>query len=271
MSTIQTTTMHSSGGDATRLLAAGEPAALTVEREDGGSDFVFACDHAGHLIPRALGSLGLSETELSSHVAWDIGAAGVARVLAERLDATLVMQNYSQLVIDCNRPLTADDSIPGRSEWVQIEGNEHLLPEQIEARQSEIFAPYHDGLNAILDRRQRDRRRTVLITIASFTPTYRSSERPWQIGVAYGNDSRLAAIVLKLLRRDERLLVGDNEPYPIEDAVAYTLPQHGEARNLAHVGLLIRQDLIADETGQKTWAGRFASLLKQAGGMLDSH
>lgn len=264
-------TPATSEGATAPLLTAGELPALSVEREDGSSDFVLACDHAGHLIPRALGSLGLSETELHSHVAWDIGAAGVARVLAERLDATLVLQNYSQLVIDCNRPLSAPDSIPGRSEWVQIEGNEQLGDAQIEARRSEIFAPYHDGLDAILDQRQRARRRTVLITISSFTPTYRSVSRPWQIGVAYRNDTRLAAIVLKLLRRDERLLVGDNEPYPIEDDTDYTLPQHGETRNIAHVGLQIRQDLIADEVGQKTWAGRFASLLKQASGMIDAH
>lgn len=266
-----TQTQRYGSSPAARLLAAGEPPALSVLREDGSSDFVLACDHAGHLIPHSLGSLGLSETELNSHVAWDIGAAGVARVLAERLDATLVLQNYSALVIDCNRPLDAEDSIPGRSEWVQIEGNQHLQPEQIEARQSEIFAPYHDGLNAILERRQRDHRRSVLITISSFAPTYRSSERPWQIGVAYRNDARLAAIVLKLLRRDERLAVGDNQPYGIDDASDYTLPLHGETRDIAHVGLLLRQDLIADEAGQKTWAGRFASLLKQAGGLLDRH
>ncbi len=258
----------SKNGATMRLLMEDEPSAVTVERPGGTSDFILACDHASRQIPRTLGTLGLSETELSSHIAWDIGAAGVARLLAERLDATLIMQNYSRLVIDCNRPPAASDSIPSRTEWGQISGNEHLSPAEIVARTGEIFTPYHDELRTILDQRQRDRRQTLLVAVHSFTPTYRGESRPWHIGVMYRHDARLAAALLKLLRKDERLQVGDNEPYAIDDDSDYTLPLHGESRGIAHVGLEIRQDLIADEAGQKTWAGRLASLLKQAAGML---
>ena len=251
------------------LLGASDPPALTVERPQGASDFVLACDHADRLIPSRLGMLGLSETELHSHVAWDIGAAAVARLLADRLDATLVLQNYSRLVIDCNRLPATEDSIPRRGEWLAIGGNEDLDEADIAARQAEVFAPYHDGLRAILDQRQRARRRTLLVSIQSFTPAYRGDARPWHVGVMYGEDPQLAAVVLKLLRRDERLLVGDNQPASISQDAEYSLPLHGAARGIAHVGLHIRQDLIAQESGQKTWAGRLASLLKQAGSMLD--
>lgn len=250
------------------LLGPDEPMPLAVEFENAASDFVLVCDHAGRDIPRALGTLGLSETELSSHVAWDIGAAAVARGLAQRLDAVLVLQNYSRLVIDCNRPTTAEDSIPARSEWVQIGANEQLTPAEAEARRAEIFAPYHDGLTALLDQRRRDRRRTLLVALHSFTPSYRGEARPWHVGVMYHRDARLAEVVLKLLQRDERLVVGDNQPYAVSDDSDYTIPVHGEARGIAHVGLEIRQDLILNEAGQKTWAGRLASLLKQAGDSL---
>jgi predicted N-formylglutamate amidohydrolase len=259
------------GAPPSRLLAADEPPALSVERPDGVSEFLLVCDHASRRLPRALDKLGLSETELSSHIAWDIGAGGVARMLAERLDATLVLQNYSRLVIDCNRPLAAADSIPGRSEWVQIAANEQLGAAEVAARSAEIFEPYHAGLRGILDQRQRERRPTLLVALHSFTPSYRGESRPWHIGLMYRHDSRMAAALLKLLRRDERLQVGDNQPYSISDDSDYTLPQHGESRGLAHVGVEIRQDLIADEAGQKTWAGRLASLLKQVGGAMAGH
>ena len=250
------------------LLMADEPQAVTVEQPEGVSDFVFACDHASMLLPRTLGTLGLSQTELASHIAWDIGAGGVAKALAERLDATLVTQNYSRLVIDCNRRQAAPDSIPTRGEWVEISGNERLGAAEIETRRAEIFAPYHDALSTILDQRKAERRRTLLVAVLSFTPTYLNISRPWGIGVMYGQDARLAAVLLKLLRRDERLKVGDNEPYPIDEDNDYTLAVHGQSRGLAHVGIEIRQDLIADEAGQKSWAGRLASLLKQAADML---
>lgn len=254
---------------AASLLAADEPPPVSVDRESGSSEILLVCDHAANLLPRSLDTLGLSETERASHIAWDIGAAGVMRLLGERLDASSVAQGYSRLVIDCNRPLAAEDSIPPLSEWTPIAGNEGLGEDERAARRGEIFEPYHQRIRALLDERARARRKTVLVAIHSFTPSYRGVARPWQIGVMYGQDARLARVVLSLLRRDERLLVGDNEPYALEADIDYTLPVHGEARGLAHLGFEIRQDLIADEAGQKTWAGRLASLLKQAVATLD--
>ena len=264
------TSTEAQAAEALQLLAAGEQPAVLIERPDAGSDFVLACDHAGRDIPRMLDSLGLSETELSSHIAWDIGAAGVARRLSERLDATLVLQPYSRLVIDSNRAPGSPESIVERSEWTQIARNENLSEAEIEARGHEIFQPYHDALREILDARQRQRRKTVLISVHSFTPSYRGAARPWHIGVMYHRDARLATELLRLLRRDERLPVGDNEPYSISDETDYTIPIHGEARGIPHLALEIRQDLIADEAGQSTWAGRLAKLLKQAAESLDA-
>jgi predicted N-formylglutamate amidohydrolase len=245
------------------LLEAGEPAAFSLEHAEGISDFVLVCDHAGHQIPRALGSLGLSTTQLASHIAWDIGAAGVARRLAQRLGAPLMLQRYSRLVIDCNRPLEAADSITAHSEWTRIRGNEDLPAEAVEARRREIFEPYHQALRDLLDARLRLRRPTLLVAIHSFTPSYRGEARPWHIGLMY-RDARLAAPMLAQLRRDERLQVGDNQPYAIEDGSDYTLPVHGEARGLPYLGIELRQDLVANDSGQAAWAGRLAVMLRQA-------
>jgi predicted N-formylglutamate amidohydrolase len=246
------------------LLTPNEPAALTIERPQGKSDFLLACDHASRLIPRSLGSLGLDDAHLASHVAWDIGAAGVARQMSALLDATLVLQNYSRLVIDCNRPPGSATSIPVQSEYARVTGNDALTADAARERAAAIFTPYHDAVSGLLDRRGEAGRRTLLVAVHSFTPVYLGKARPWQVGLMYRHDRRLGQALLGLLRTDADLCVGDNEPYAISDTTDYTLPFHGEARCIAHVGIEIRQDLVADETGQQAWAARLAQLLTRA-------
>ena len=140
-----------------RILAPDEPPPVLSRRRDGRSLYVIAVDHASRRIPRCLGSLGLSEVDLKRHIAWDIGALAVAEGVSEALDAPLVAQNYSRLVIDCNRRAGEPTSIPVVSESTSIPGNVDLPDEQIAARQREIFEPYHLHLRGLLDERARAR------------------------------------------------------------------------------------------------------------------
>jgi predicted N-formylglutamate amidohydrolase len=248
-----------------RILAADEPAAVTIDRPEGRSEFVLVCDHASRVIPRSLGSLGLDDAQRASHIAWDIGAAAVAARLSTAMDATLLLQGYSRLVIDCNRPPGSGTSIPTRSEYVQIAANENLTTADAAARVAEIFAPYHAALGTALEQRRVAGARTLLVSIHSFTPVYLGRARPWKIGLMYRKDPRLGRALLDLLRQDDSLQAGENEPYAISDDTDYTIPMHGEARGLPHVGIEIRQDLIADTHGQQEWATRLAHLLPIAG------
>lgn len=247
-----------------RLLAADEPAPFTVENEDGRSPFVLICDHAGRRIPRRLGTLGVAESELERHIAWDIGARGVASHMARRLDAILIAQTYSRLVIDCNRPLGAPTSITPRSERTDIPGNRDLSPADAAARASEIFVPYHARITAELDRRRAIAMPTVLISMHSFTPVFHDVARPWHVGMLYNRDTRLAHVLLDLIRAEGEWVVGDNEPYSVSDGTDYAIPVHGERRGLPHVEIEVRQDLIADESGQRDWAERLAGWLLRA-------
>ena len=249
------------------LLAADEPAAVSVLSGGGATDFVFACDHAGAAIPRSLGGLGLSDSVLGSHVACDIGIAETARLLADKLDAALVMQHYSRLVIDCGRAQGTGESIIRRAEWVPIASNESLEPEQLQARNGEVFDPYHAALDQLLSQRERSHRGTLLVSLFSFPFSYRNAERPWHIAVAYARNTPLPKALLTLLQRDKRLQVADNEARALSEHGAFTRERHGEARGLQNLALGIRQDLIADEAGQKNWSGRLTSLLKEAARM----
>jgi predicted N-formylglutamate amidohydrolase len=246
------------------MLAPDEPTPVSTYNYQGQSPFLLVVDHAGNLVPRALRRLGLTETDCERHIAWDIGVAGLARLLAYQLKANLIEQIYSRLVIDCNRPLDAADSIANISEDTVIPGNVHVSVQDRKARAREIFEPYHTQIAAELDHRQGAGLLTALISLHSFTPVFKGVKRPWHAGVLYNRDPRLARLLLALLNADDDLIVGDNVPYVVDDATDYTIPVHGERRGLPHVLLEIRQDLIEDESGQREWAVRLARLLPKA-------
>ena len=251
--------MNNPGGPSL-LLGSTEVPPVHELNTSGRSPFLLTSDHYGRLIPRVLGDLGLPESELTRHIAWDIGIAGVAEALAKHLDAHLVAQRYSRLVIDCNRPPTAPSSIPRISEATTIKGNEGLTRDEADARRRAIFDPYHRRIDEVIDARLREQRPTVLVSLHSFTPVYAGIARPWHIGTLYHRDTRLPPLVLKWLRAEADLVVGDNEPYAVSDETDYTIPVHGEARGLMNTGIEIRQDLIADPAGQAEWADRLARI-----------
>ena len=246
-----------------KLLAADEPPAFIEERRQGRSNFVIVVDHASRRIPRRLGNLGLPASELQRHIAWDIGSLAVARQVAAALDAPLVAQNYSRLVIDCNRDPDVASSIPQTSESVAIPGNIGLTREEIAARRSEIFEPYHGHVAALLDERRAAGRLTILVAQHTMTDIYHGVRREMHAAVLYNRDRRFAALVLEALRRESDLSIADNEPYFVSDATDYTIPRHGETRGLPHVEIEIRQDLVSDEAGQLEWARRITRSLQE--------
>ena len=244
-----------------KLLGAGDPAPFQVHRPQGASPFILIADHAGQSIPARLGDLGVAQAELDRHIGWDIGIAGVTERLSEMLDAFAILQTYSRLVIDCNRPLEAAGSIVTSSDGTPVPGNQAVDDNEKVARALEIFAPYHARITRELDQRSAGPQAPVLIAMHSFTPTFGGTARPWHAGVLYHRDTRLAHALLSALRAEPGLVVGDNEPYAISDGSDYAIPVHGEQRGLLHVELEIRQDLIADAQGQHEWAERLARIL----------
>jgi predicted N-formylglutamate amidohydrolase len=247
-------------GPALGLLGEGDPPPFTVECPAGASDFFLIADHAGKVLPRRVGDLGITRPELERHIGWDIGIAGVTRALARRLDAFAVLQTYSRLVIDCNRTPGTPPSIVTLSEDTVIPGNQGLAATEAEARAREIFLPYHDRIRQELDARRAAGRPTVLIAMHSFTPVFKGQGRVWHAGVLHGRDSRVARPLLELLRAEPHLVIGDNEPYAVSEATDYSVTTHGERRGLLHVELELRQDLIGEPEGQEAWAARLERL-----------
>jgi predicted N-formylglutamate amidohydrolase len=252
------------------LLAADEPPPVSIYNADGRSPFLLVADHAGTAAPRALGRLGVGAADWERHIAWDIGIADVGRMLADALGAMLIQQNYSRLVIDCNRPPGAPTSIPEISEQTPVPGNVGLSEADRTARASAIFWPYHRRIEAELERRRQAGEPTALIALHSFTPVFKGVARSWHVALLYNRDPRLARRLLTLFGREQDLVVGDNQPYFVSDTTDYTIPAHGERRGLPHALIEIRQDLIADASGQRKWASLLARVLPQAYAELTS-
>jgi predicted N-formylglutamate amidohydrolase len=240
------------------LLATDEPAAVRVLRAAGTSDFMLTADHAGKLIPRSLGNLGVAAPDLERHIAWDIGIAGVTEHLSAALDATAALQTYSRLVIDCNRDPSWPSAMPLLSEFTDIPGNRDLADAARTLRTDKIFRPYHDRIASLIDARLASAKRTILVAMHSFTPVFKGEPRDIEVGVLYFRRTRLAEIMLDLLRQEPDLTVGENAPYALTEASDYSIPFHAERRGLEHIEIEIRQDLIATPEGQAAWANRFA-------------
>ncbi|SHI33089.1 Predicted N-formylglutamate amidohydrolase [Roseomonas rosea] len=244
-----------------------EPAPVTLLNAEGASPFVLLCEHASNHIPARLGALGLPPAELSRHIAWDIGAAELARRLSALLDAPLFLAGVSRLVIDLNRPPGVPTSIPERSEDTAIPGNLGLGVEERAAREGAWFHPFHVAVAALLDRRQAAGAPTLVVGVHSFTPRFQGVDRPWHAGVLFGEAEVFGRALAAAIGADPSLVVGENEPYRIEPGVHdYTVPVHGDARGLDAALIEVRQDLLADAAEIEAWALRLASALGVAAG-----
>lgn len=244
------------------LLGPDDPPPFTIRRPAGRAPVLLACDHAGRAVPRALDRLGLDEAALSRHIAWDIGAAAVTRLLAAALDAPAVLGGFSRLVIDCNRDPADPTSIPTVSDGVTIPRNHALSAADRAARAAAIFRPYHAAIAARLDEALAEGIVPAFIAIHSFTPAMSGVARPWHVGVLWDEDPRLPVPLLEALRAEPGLVVGDNQPYSAREPAGYTVRRHAERRGLAHVAVELRQDLVADAAGAAEWAGRLAAALR---------
>ena len=242
-------------------LLEGEEGPAVLVNGGGRSPYVLICEHASNLLPKALGTLGLPDPELQRHIAWDIGAAEVARRLSRLLDAPLVLQRYSRLAYDCNRPPDAADAMPEISETTHIPGNRNLSAADRLARVREIYRPFHAAIADLLDRRAAEGARSLVVTVHSFTPVYKGQRRTVELGILHDRDTRLSAtLITSFPGVDARL----NQPYDPKDGVFHTLTMHAASRGLAHVMIEIRNDLISDERGQDEWAERLSAALVHA-------
>ena len=238
------------------------PAPFEILGEARPARWLVTCDHASNHVPDWVGGgdLGVDPADMGRHIAYDIGAAGVTRALAEALDAPAILSHFSRLVIDPNRGLDDPTLVMQLYDGSIIPANRAITPEGVAERVEKLYRPYHANL-ARMAARQDD---TVICAIHSFTPCLRGrAPRPWHVGILYSHlDERLALPLIARLRAEPDLCIGANAPYNGHlpgDAIDFHALQQGRPNVLIE----IRQDLIATPEDQRAWGLRLAPILHE--------
>ncbi len=233
-----------------------------VEEISGRADagVLFICDHASNALPPEYGTLGLPASEFERHIAYDIGAADVTRALAKHFDAPALLTRFSRLLIDANRGGDDPTLVMRISDGSIIPGNARVDEAEVERRKRRFWQAYRDAARQRIDEMIAAGPLPAIVSLHSFTPSWRGHLRPWKIGLLWDVDKRLAAALLEELETAGQQNVGDNEPYD-GALVGDTLYELGTERGLAHVLIELRQDLIGTSEGAQDWAAQLAGPL----------
>jgi predicted N-formylglutamate amidohydrolase len=220
-------------------------------------------DHASNFIPPEYRDLGLPKEELKRHIAYDIGAGPLGRLLAERFNAPAILTTFSRLIIDPNRGEDDPTLVMRISDGAVVPGNALVDILERQRRLNRFYRPYHEEVERLLDAMVGTGRPPAILSIHSFTPVWKGDRRPWHAGILWDRDPRFAALLLAGLRAEHGLRVGDNEPY-LGSLKNDTMYRHGTARGLAHGLLEVRNDLIETPAGVLEWADRVEPILRDA-------
>ena len=236
--------------------------------QDGGEAFeviagpistavLIIADHASNHIPVEFANLGMRDPELQRHIAYDIGVKWMARALAKSLNAPAVLSRFSRLLIDPNRGDDDPTLVMRLSDGAVVPGNARISDDEIAERMRRFSLPYHATVAGILDQMQASNLIPAVISLHSFTPHMKGGDRPWHITILWDNDPRLPIPMLKSLRDDKTLIVGDNEPYD-GAMVGSTTARHCISRGIPHILFEVRQDLVATKSEAMAWGHRLA-------------
>ena len=247
-------------GVVTGLIAAAEAESFVVLPGRADSGLVVLCDHAGNAFPEGYGTLGLCDRELQRHIAYDIGAAAVSRRIAEAFQAPAVLTHYSRLLIDPNRGMDDPTLIMRLSDGAVVPGNRVLTDAEREKRTRLYYEPYHRAIEGVIEACLASGVQPLILSIHSFTESWKGVPRPWHVGMLWDHDDRLARPMIEAFAADGQLIVGDNQPYK-GSLEGDCLWQHATSRGLPNALIEYRQDLIRDEAGQAAWAERTIAVL----------
>lgn len=236
---------------------------FTILNRAGNTDIVIICDHASNVVPAAYDNLGLSSADLDRHIAWDIGAAGIARNLSQQFDCPAILCGTSRLVIDCNRHPHDPAAMPAVSDGTTIAGNRNLTDEERRTRVDLYFTPYHDAVEDVIEERLANGQRPLVLSVHSMTPAMNGAFRPWEISLSSNEERSTADQLLPILRQRPEITVGDNQPYNMDPAEDYSTPVHALARRLPYLQVEFRQDCVADENGVRRWSDIFGAALAE--------
>ncbi|MDG1859306.1 MAG: N-formylglutamate amidohydrolase [Emcibacteraceae bacterium] len=218
----------------------------------GSANIILISEHASNHIPSEYNGLGLSDEQREMHIAWDIGIGEVTKNLANILDAPAILASFSRLLIDANRGLDQAGLIPEVSDGHQIHGNKNLNDDHINERINRFYKPFHDQTDLLIQEKSKNDHAPIIFNMHSFTPEMNGFKRPWETGMLWNKDKRVASALIEKLS-DRKFTVGDNEPYSGQE-LNHTMNTHGTQHGFPHVNIEIRQNEINHPEGIDKWS-----------------
>ena len=235
-----------------------------IINQNYNSNLLILCDHATNRIPKTVSErgLGLDDSDLKRHIAYDLGAKKTAGLISKNLNATMICTNFSRLVIDPNRSEKDPTLIMQLYDGIIISENINLSQKQIEFRKEKFYKPYHSAIQKFIRNHKKLSDLLYIVSIHSFNPTIKSGgKRPWHVGVLWDKDTRLSGLIIEHLSKDSNICIGRNQPYS-GTLPGDTLSKHAEKKNIPNVLIEIRNDLILNKTTQIQWARKLSTILR---------
>lgn len=231
------------------LLTPTDPNPVIITKGLPTYPLIFTAEHAGNRIPQALDNLGLAPEILGQHIAYDLGTLEMTTNLAKKFGASCVQGVYSRLVVDCNRVLGDPTMIAKKSDGICIPGNQRLSDQQQQERIKEIYNPFHTAVSHQIKQVESTGITPIFISVHSFTPKMSSSnqERPWDIGLLWDQDDRIAMGMAKALNAlDPNLVIGINAPYDLRICNKGSVHIHALSRGIPYVEIEVNQRCTGD-------------------------
>jgi len=242
-------------------------AATEIYRSDGNLRFLILCDHASNHIPEHYHDLGVSRESLKTHIAYDIGAAEIARSLSDRLQCPAVLSCFSRLIIDPNRGQDDPTLVMKLSDGEIIPGNRNVDRfrdyDELEARLATFYRPYDQAISAAIDKALAAGDVPILLSVHSFTPSWKGQDRPWQGAILWDQDARLRNHMINYFEAKPDICFGDNEPYSGR-LKNDCMNRHATSRGLAHGLIEIRQDIASSPELREKWIVYLSEIMQRA-------
>ena len=234
-----------------KILSKSEPPAFTQKLSKSNSRFLVVCDHYSNRIPKSLKTLGLSDRQLNSHIAWDIHISRIANGVVQKMDANLIFTNYCRLVADYNRSLEDPDVIIAVSDGVSVEANRNISKKERDSRISELYTCYHNQIEKLISSIEEKGKQPIALSLHSYCPKLKLETKPrkWHLGSMWGVDGRLSKLFESFCKQKTDFVFGDNLPYSGKDLADFTIDSHFEGR-YPYLCLEIRHDVIEKHEAQ---------------------
>jgi predicted N-formylglutamate amidohydrolase len=230
--------------------------AVSVRLGRRNPGIVLLCEHGGKQVPEPWQRLGLSEAFFETHWAHDIGSRNLTLAIADMLDATAIISNYSRLFLDYNRKSHDPSCMRPDMGGIPVPGNLDLTEEDRLLRERIARRPVEQAVTDQLEGSEAAGR--GIISIHSFTPVWDTSRRTCQIGIMWKRDARLSGPLLNSLGQRGQFAVEDNQPYSFAESDWFTLDRHGLSIDVPNAYIEVRNDLLDKPPAIETMAEALA-------------